>query len=118
MLHILTIIGYIGLGLLAVLAVAFTFTWLRNKITNLIQVKRAKRVVVADIHKLIDECDNRVTLNDLNRMSNEGYSKVIVAMDKNDQIIDDVEIYKDTNASLDRDVEELLGRERMVVVEG
>lgn len=118
MLNILAIIGYIGIGLLTMLAVAFTFTWLRNKITNLIQIKKAKRVIVTDIYKLIDECNNVVTLNDLNKMSEEGYSKVIVAMDEDNRIIDNVEIYKDVNPTLDRDVEELLGQERMVVVDG
>ena len=50
-------------------------------------------------------------------MANEGYSKVIVALDNNNRVIDDIEVVKDKNTVPDSEVEELLGRERMVVVE-
>lgn len=114
----LGIAAAVAIGALVAYAVALTFKWLRNKIQQKMAMRNVKKTAVADIEKLIDECDNKVSMDELMNMSNKGYSHVMVSVDSNNQVVGEVEIIEDTNDDLDYEVERLLGRERMVVVEG
>lgn len=115
---LLGIAAAVAIGALIAYAVAMTFKWLKNKIKDKMAQKNVKKTAVADIEKLIDECENKVSMDELMSMSDKGYSHVMVSVDDNNQVVGDVEIIKDTNEELDAEVERLLGRERMVVVEG
>ncbi len=113
----LTIVGLITIGAIITYAVSLTFRWLKNKIKEKLAAKRVKKVAVADLEELIDKCENRVSVDALDNLVNEGYSHVMVEVDNNNKI-DNVEVIQDTNDYLDEDVKRLLGSQGMVVVEG
>ena len=50
-------------------------------------------------------------------MKNEGYTHVMASVNDNNTDVIDIELVKDTNTSIDKEVEQLLGREGMVVIE-
>ncbi|MCF0112691.1 MAG: hypothetical protein HUJ60_01780 [Bacilli bacterium] len=105
------------LGLLAFYAVALTFEWLRDTISHYFVQKTVVKVIVADIHKMAEECDDKMSAAELNRYAHDGYSKVFCGMDQNGNIVDNVAIVKDSNPRPDKEVEELLGNEGMVIVD-
>lgn len=113
----LFIVGAIAAGLFACYIVAITFTWLRNKITSKAAEKRVKSVVVADMENLVRNSNNKISLDELNNITGGRRAEVIAGVDENNRIVGDVEIAKDKNDYLDPDVQELLGREKTVVVE-
>ena len=78
--------------------------------------KTVKKVAVADIEQLINECDNTVSLKDL---VDEGYTHMMAEVGYDGKIVGDVDVIKDKNDSIDKDVEELINRtnEGMVIVE-
>ena len=114
------IVGLIALGCLVAYAIVLTIKWLRNKIKEKLAKKNVKKVAVADLEKLIEECDNTVSLNELDDLVDEGYTHLAVEVGHDGKVVGDVEVIKDENESIDRDVEELLNRtnQGMVIVEG
>ena len=76
------------------------------------------KVAVADLNKLIDECDNKTTISDLDEIANEGYTHIIASVNDND-VVEDVEIIKNTNDEIDEEVDNLINRtgKGMVVIE-
>ena len=114
----LIIAGAIAAGLGIAYLVAITFNWLRNKIRQKIAERRTKSVVVADIENLVRKSNNRIPLSELDAMTGGRRAEVIVGLDEYDNIVGDVEIARDTNSTLDAEVEELLGREKIVIVDG
>lgn len=114
------IVGLIALGCLAVYAIVLTFKWLKNKITEKLAKRNVKKVAVADLEELINECDNTVSLKDLDNLVDEGYTHLMAEVGYDGKIVGDVEVIKDKSDTIDKDVEELLNRtnQGMVVVEG
>ncbi|MCM1251676.1 MAG: hypothetical protein NC321_02560 [Clostridium sp.] len=113
------IVGLIAMGCLVAYAVVLTFKWLRNKISEKLAKKNVKKVVVADLEELINECDNTVSLSALNDLVDEGYTHMMADVGYDGKIVGDVEVLKDENDAIDKDVEELINRthQGMVVVE-
>lgn len=114
------IVGLIALGCIVAYVVVLTIKWLRNKIKEKLAKRNVKKVAVADLEELIEECDNTVSLNELNDLVDKGYTHLMVDVGYDGKIVGDVEVIKDENDSIDRDVEELLNRtnQGMVIVEG
>ncbi|MDY4819355.1 MAG: hypothetical protein SO206_03755 [Bacilli bacterium] len=113
----LLIIAAIAAGLFAFYLVTITFTWLKNKIAIKSAEKRVKSVVVADMENIIINSNNKISLDELNNITGGRRSVVIAGVDENNRIVGNVEIDTDKNDYLDPDVQELLGREKTVVVE-
>lgn len=113
----LFIIGAIAAGLFACYLVTITFSWLKNKIAIKSAEKRVKSVVVADMENLVINSNNKISLDELNNITGGRRSVVIAGVDENNRIVGNVEINTDKNDYLDPDVQELLGREKTVVVE-
>ncbi len=114
------LIGLIALGCLVAYAVVVTFKWLKNKIKEKLARKNVKKVAVADLEELINECDNTVSLSSLNDLVDEGYTHMMADVGYDGKIVGEVEVIKDQNDTVDRDVDELINRTRqgMVIVEG
>lgn len=114
------IVGLIALGCLVAYVIVLTIKWLRNKIKEKLQKKNVKKVAVADLEQLIDECDNSVSLNELDNLVDQGYTHMMVDVGYDGKVVGEVEVIKDENDNIDRDVEELLNRtnQGMVIVEG
>lgn len=113
------IVGLIAAGCLVAYAIILTFRWLKNKIKEKLAAKNAKKVAVADLDELIESCDNTVTLSDLESLSDEGYTHLMATVDDNGKV-SDVEVIRDTNDSIDEEVERFINRtgDGMVVVTG
>ena len=111
------IFGFIALGLIALTIIALTVKWIIDKIKGKKALVYIKKVMVADIRDLANSCDNTITLDQLDELSNKGYTHVMADFDANGEIVGDVEIIKDTNQQLDDEVDKLLGRNGMVVVD-
>ena len=112
------IVGLIAVGCLVVYAVILTIKWIKDKIKQKLAQKNVKKVAVADIEQLIAECDNTVSIDALDDLTEKGYSHIMVDVGYDDKIVGDISVIKDENATLDSEVEELLGRDGMVVVGG
>lgn len=116
---ILGIVGLIAAGCLVAYAILLTFRWLKNKIKEKLAAKNAKKVAVADLDEMIEQCDNTVTLDQLEELSDEGYTHLMATVDDNGKV-DDVEVIRDTSDSIDEEVDRFINRtgEGMVVITG
>lgn len=119
---ILSIIGLVAAGSLVAYAVVLTIKWLKNKIAEKLAQKNAKKVAVIDVGTLINECENKISLdelNNLNNLANEGYTHMIATVNNSGKV-EDVEVIEDTSDTIDREVKELINRthEGMIIVEG
>ncbi len=112
------IIALVAVGAIVAHTIIVTFNWLKRNIKERIFAKKAKKVAVADLNKLIDECDNKTTISDLDEIANEGYTHIIASVNDND-VVEDVEIIKNTNDEIDEEVDNLINRtgKGMVVIE-
>lgn len=114
------IVGLIAVGCLVAYAVVVTIKWLKNKISEKLAKRNVKKVAVADLEELINECDNTVSLNDLNDLVDKGYTHLTAEVGYDGEVISGgVEAIKDESDSVDRDVKELINRtnQGMVIVE-
>ena len=75
------IFGFIALGLIALTIIALTVKWIIDKIKGKKALGYIKKVMVADIRDLANSCDNTITLDQLDELSNKGYTHVMA--DKN-----------------------------------
>lgn len=112
------IVGLIALGCLVAYAIVLTIRWIKNKIKEKLAQKNVKKVAVADIEQLIEECDNTVSIDALDNLTKEGYSHIMVDVGYDDKIVGDISVIEDKSDTLDEEVEQLLGKKGMVVVEG
>lgn len=114
---IVGIIGLIAAGALTAYAIVLTFRWLKNKIKEKLAAKNVKKVAVADLKELIESCDNTVNLDQLNKLHEEGYTNMIATVDESGEV-NDVEVFRDTNDTIDEEVDRFINRtgEGMVVV--
>lgn len=113
---IAAIVGMVAAGCLLAYAIVVTIKWLKNKIKEKLAAKNVSKVAYADIERLIDECDNTMSMNAFNDLVDNGYTHVMVSVDDNGKIVGDVEIIKDENDTIDEEVERLLGKKGMVVI--
>lgn len=113
------IIGLIAAGCLVAYAAVVTIKWLKNKISEKLAKRNVNKVAVADLEELINECDNTVSLSDLNELVDQGYTHMVADVGYDGKIVDDIEMIKDESDSINRDVQELLNRTKqgMIVVE-
>ena len=97
--------------------IKFTLDWIMNKIDEYFFNKEVDSAVVSDIDSMMDKCTNRKSYDLLKKTRAKGYTHVMAKTDANGQIIGKVDLVKDTNSTLDPEVAELLGDEKMVVIE-
>lgn len=111
----LSIAAFAAIGAIVAYAVILSFRWLKNKIREKFREKNVKKVAVADLQKMIDECENTVSMEELDELSEQGYTHVMATVD-NAGKVSGLDVIKDENESLDEQVDRMLGREKMVVV--
>lgn len=102
----------VAAGALIVIAVCLTLKWLKNKFNEKMAKKNVNKVAALKIDKLVEECPNVMSLSDLN-----SDDICMAEIDYDGNLVGDVEFVKDNNFSLDQEVDRLLGREQMVVIE-
>lgn len=101
----------VAAGVLIAYVVKLTIHWLRNKIRTLLAKKNVKKVAATKLEKLIEECPNEKTLDEL---YHDDYDMVIASVNESGTI-EEVEVIKDESTG-DIEVDKLLGKEEMVVV--
>lgn len=107
---ILGILALLAAGLAVMWAIKVTFNWVRNKIREKLAKKNVKKVYMATVTKLADECENKMTMDDLNN-----YDFVMASVNDKDQV-EDLDLIKNTDAHLDEEVDRLLTSKREVVI--
>lgn len=111
-----TLIGLIIAGLFIAAVIALTFAGWRKKVNEKLRAARAKKLVSARMQALEKDCTNRMELDELNRLEDDGYTHVMAAMDSGGNILGDVELIKDT--AHDSQVRAMHGSGGVIVVEG
>lgn len=113
------IVALISLGCLVAYAIVLTMKWIKNKIKEKLDNKNVKKVAVIDLNELIATCDNTVSISELNDLADKGYTHMMVDIGYDDKVVGDIDVIKNENDSLDKDIEELLNRTKqgMVIVE-
>ena len=111
-----TIVGGIVLAVVGYFAVKLTIKWLMKKIDEYFLNKKIDATVIADIDEMMDKCQNRKSYELLKKQREKGYTHVM-GKTSGGKLTGDVELVKDENSSLDPEVRDLLGPEKMVVIE-
>lgn len=107
----LAIAAAIALGVFFAYVGILTFKWLKNKIIEKFNNRNVKKVAACTLEKLIDECPNEISVQDL---QTKNFTHVVGSVDENGKVFD-VDIIKNTGAN-DPQVAGLLGEKEMVVV--
>lgn len=91
----ITLAGLIGavaagvaIGLLIVKIAALLFSWLANKIKQKLAKRNVSKVAVGEIRKIIKDCHNETTINELNAIQNQGITHFATEV-QNDGTIDE-----------------------------
>ncbi len=80
-------------------------------------LRNVAKVMVADLEKLAEDPSNCLSLNEV-RAVNEGKPTLLaVAVDRNQKIVGNTDIFKNETYDLDKEVQELLGKEGVVVID-
>lgn len=108
----LAIAGVIAAGAIIAYVAVLTVKWLVNKVKSLLARKNVKKVAAMDLERLIEECPNQTSLEDL---LDDGVDEVIAAVDSNGKI-ESVECVKADE--IDSAFTQKLGSEGMIVING
>lgn len=108
----LAIAGAIALGIVVAKIAILTVQWLIGRVKTMMQLKNVKKVAAIQLERMIDECPNTTTLEDL---MNEGVDAVIAAVDYDGKIekIEGVAAQTIDDGYLNR-----MGDEQMIVING
>lgn len=115
----LGILALIAIGAVIMIVVNITVNWIRKRIKEKLQKKTAKKVFMKEIGQMVEDCENEMTLEELNSVKETAKDAdfVMATLDENNQV-DEVELIKDQNSKLDREVEELLKSKKEILVTG
>lgn len=113
----LGILALVAAGAFIIWVVKLTIQALRDKIKQKMEAEKAKKVAVAHLKDLAKNAGNRVSMDELDKLCDQGYTDVIAGLDSSGEVVGDVELVKDTKFIRDGGVKRLLGSEGMVVVE-
>ena len=109
----ISIISLIISGVCLFYTAALNHQWLKEKLKDIKDSKKAKRAILCDIKRLMDECDNKMSLSELDKLVDEGYSHVLVKQHNDDKL--DVDVINDSNRG--REIIDILGSAGEVVFE-
>lgn len=99
-------------GFLNFITTDLTFEWLKQRLKGKMDKTHVNKVAMVEIEKLAAECGDTISLSDLKALGDF----CIAEIDANGEVWGELEFIKDSNPSLDKKVDELLKKERMVVV--
>lgn len=113
------ILALIAIGAVIMIVVNITVNWIRKRIEEKLRKKTAKKVFMKEIGQMVEDCENEMTLEELNSVKETAKDAdfVMATLDENNQV-DEVELIKDQNSKLDREVEELLKSKKEILVTG
>ena len=111
-----TIVGGIVLAVVGYCAIKLTFKWIMKKIDEYFLNKGTDGAVIADINEMMDKCQNKKSYELLKKQLEKGYTHVM-GKTSGGKLTGDIELVKDENDTLDPEVKDLLGPEKMVLIE-
>ena len=111
-----SIIGGIVIAVVGYFVVKLTIKWIMKKIDEYFLNKEIDATVIADIDEMIEKCPNKKSYELLKKQREKGYTHVM-GKTSGGKLTGDVELIKDENSTLDPEVKDLLGPERMVLIE-
>ena len=118
---ILALIGVIAagvaIGMLVYLAIKLTIKAIIGLVKKL-RAKGAKKTLVAELDSVIDGCTNVKSLKELEALKDEGVTHITAGIDKDGNLVDDMQMIENTDTTTTSEVKDLLGEEHMLVVEG
>jgi hypothetical protein len=115
----MSLLGLLGWAVIAVggyFIVKFTIKWIMDKIDQYFLNKEVDGAVISDIGEMMDNCTNKKSYELLKKAREKGYSH-IMGKTQGGRITGDIDFVKDENSALDPEVRELLGPEKMVLIE-
>lgn len=115
-----TLIAAIAIGIAAGLIIYYAIKLTVKAIIGLVKklrAKGAKKTLVADVNSMIAECKNRKSIRELEKMQNEGVTHITAGVDRNGNLVDEVQVIKNEDDETAYEVVDLLGDEGMVVIE-
>lgn len=107
----LAIAAVVATGTLIAYAIVLTLKWLKNKIKNMFLKRNVKKVACVELEKLVEECPNEMSLDQL---LDEGNTHLMASVDDYGKI-DEVNVIKDIGDG-DYEVDRMLGSEGMIVI--
>ena len=111
---IAAIVGAVALGCLIAYSVVLTVRWLKDRISQKLRNPMTDEVAVGDIKTLISQCTNKRTLSELEAMADQGYTNFVVGIDKDEDIVGEVELIQAKEH--DYQVDQYIGKQGMVRV--
>ena len=120
MLPVVAFIGIIAAGV-AIGFVAFHVMKVTVKaiigLVHQFRAKRAKKVLVAEINAMAAQCTNHKSLEELEKLKDQGVTHVAAGIDENGQLVDDVWTIQNEDDEVPYEVTETLGEEGTLVIE-
>ena len=113
---LLMVLGAIALGAIIVTAVALSVRWIVRRIKERLATKRFLKTALMDVQKMARNATNSMTLSALEDLASYGCTHMVVDLDEQGNMVGEPEMYRNVS-ELDREVEELLGRDGIVVIE-
>ena len=114
-----TLIAAIAIGVAAGLIIYYAIKLTVKAIIGLVKklrAKGAKKTLVAELDSVIDGCKNVKSIKELEALKVEGVTHITAGVDKNGNLVDDVQMIENTDATTASEVNDLLGNEHMVVI--
>ncbi|MBQ7561503.1 MAG: hypothetical protein IJS99_06695 [Synergistaceae bacterium] len=111
-----SLLGWGALAVLGYFLVKFTIKFVWDKIDKYFTEKKIDSAIVAEIPSVMEKCKNTRSYEALKAAREKGYTHV-TAKTSGGKIDGGVEIYKDTLDTPDKEVKNLLGQEKMVIIE-
>ena len=94
-----------------------TTAWLKWKIRKLFSRKKVTKVAFADMQKFVRNCSDSSVKKEYQLAISEGIQYIMLAVDENNKMIGSP-IYIMDFLKYNYEIEDMLGKERMLVVEG
>lgn len=111
-----TLIGGAILAVVGYFVLKLTFKWVMNKLDDYFTKKDIDGAVLADIDALADKCTNKKSYEVLKKARERGFTQVM-GKTSGGKMTGEIELIKDESSTPDQEVRDLLGTERMVVIE-
>ena len=117
---ILALIGVIAAGVAIGMLVYCVIKLTIKAIVGLVKKLRnkgAKQTLVADVNSMIASCTNHKSMKELEKLQDDGVTHIAAGVDRNGNLVDDVQMIENTDYTTNAEVQDLLGDEKMVVIE-
>ena len=111
-----TLIGGAILAVVGYFVLKLTFKWVMNKLDDYFTKKDIDGAVMADIDALAGKCTNKRSYEVLKKAREKGYTHVM-GKTSGGKMTGDIELIKDESKTPDPEIEDLLGPERMVIID-